>query len=250
MIDRALNYGRQNVADYLRDSLPFQTVLDLGAGHGDDLGTARSLSPRASLHGVEVFVPYQEELASTGIVVHELDLEHDRLPFLDEQVDVIIANQILEHTKEVFWILHEISRVLRLGGSFIVGIPNLAALHNRLLLLCGFQPTPLKNASAHVRGYTRRDFRSLLDSGFESGYRLRSWSGSNFYPFPPGPAKRLATLFPSMAWGLFMRLTKEDVYAGGYLRYPVDAQLETNFWSGERRVTANPTSSAHERHRE
>ena len=53
----------------------------------------------------------------------------------------MIANQILEHTKEVFWIWHEIARVLAPQGQLILGVPNLASAHNRLLLLLGRQPT-------------------------------------------------------------------------------------------------------------
>ena len=34
-------------------------------------------------------------------------------PFEDETVDILIVNQILEHCKEIFWIFHELTRVLK-----------------------------------------------------------------------------------------------------------------------------------------
>lgn len=54
------------------------------------------------------------------------------------------------------------STVLKLDGILIVGAPNLAALHNRVLLLFGGQPTVLKLGLAHVRGLTWAGFRNFL----------------------------------------------------------------------------------------
>lgn len=45
--------------------------------------------------------------------IHVANIERDSLPLADGQADLIIANQILEHTKEIFWIFHEVSRSLK-----------------------------------------------------------------------------------------------------------------------------------------
>ena len=232
MIDRTLNYGRHHIKSFLATATPYHTVLDLGAGHGDDLLFSKTFAPDATLHAMESHPPYVEELQSKGINVFSANIEREPLPFADGSVDVIIMNQIMEHVKEVFWILHEVTRVLKRGGSFIVGVPNLAALHNRLLLLLGKQPSQLKNHSAHVRGYTKDDFHQLLDSGFPQGYALKQFGGSNFYPFPPALAKPLAAAFPTLAWGIFMRWQKNQAYNDGYLRYPTEQRLETLFFLG------------------
>ena len=232
MIDRTLNYGRHHIKNFLQAATPYQTVLDLGAGHGDDLLLAKEFESNVSLHALESYRPYIEELQGKGIEVFSANIEREPLPFADESVDVIIMNQIMEHVKEVFWILHEVTRTLKPGGSFIVGVPNLAALHNRLLLLAGKQPSQLKNHSAHVRGYTKGDFHQLLDSGFPQGYQLQQFGGSNFYPFPPALAKPLAAAFPTLAWGIFMHWQKTGNYTNGYLRYPTEQRLETHFFLG------------------
>ena len=166
MIDRSLNYGRDIVGRFLEMSAPYQTVLDIGAGGGADLLIARSRSDQAKLLALEGHLPNVEKLRELGIVAHPHRLEHDAFPFADESVDIVIANQILEHTKEVFWIMHEISRVLRVGGRLIVGVPNLAAFHNRILLLLGRQPSPIKTFSAHIRGFTRGDVLNFMEAGF------------------------------------------------------------------------------------
>lgn len=233
MIDKHLNHGRHHISNFLKKSLPFQTVLDLGAGTGEDLMLAKQQNPQAQLYALENFEPFVHVLEGKGVTVFSLNLEKDVLPFPNESVDVIIVNQLFEHVKEVFWIMHEISRILKVGGHLIIGVPNLASLHNRLLLLLGRQPTSIQNNSAHVRGYTRGDFRKLLESGFPDGYHLAEYGGGNFYPFPPILAKPLAQFFPKMAWGLFMHLHKEKPYTEeGYIRYPVEKQLQTNFYTG------------------
>ena len=233
MIDKSLNYGRPLIQGFLEKSMPTDAVVvDLGAGHGDDLELARRVSNSAKLCAVECWPPYVLELEARGVGVAPLNIERDKLPFENESVDVVIANQVLEHAKEIFWIFHEVSRVLKVGGVFIIGVPNLASLHNRLLLALGRQPTVIKNASAHVRGFTKQDLLNFANEPFHHGYEMIGYGGSNFYPFPPVVAKPLARIFPSMAWGLFMSLRKSRSYGGEYLKFPLEEQLETNFYLG------------------
>ena len=232
-IDRSLNYGRHLVQDFLTHAGSYRTVLDIGAGHGDDLLLARKVAPNAEINAVEVYPAYAAELAQKGIRVHSLNIEKDSIPFLDGSIDVIIANQVLEHVKELFWIFHEISRTLPIGGKMILGVPNLAALHNRILLAVGKQPSPLKNYSAHMRGYTKQDLLLFLENCFPGGYRLQRFGGSNFYPFPPVLAKPLARIFPNMAWGIFFLFEKQREYRGEFLEFPVREGLETNFYVGK-----------------
>jgi SAM-dependent methyltransferase len=234
MVDKQLNYGRHHIFNFLQNAMPFETVLDLGSGKGDDLDLAKSINLNASLHAIEGYPPYVEHLKSKNINVYNLDVERDKIPFENESVDVIIMNQIMEHVKDVYWIFHEVTRVLKVGGHFIVGVPNLASLHNRLLLAIGEQPTCIQNDSAHVRGYTKKDFNKLADCGFKNGYKLNNFGGSNFYPFPPIIAKPLAKLLPKMAWSIFMDWQKTIKYSdNGYLEYPQKNKLETKFYLGK-----------------
>ncbi len=232
MIDRSLNYGRDVIRRFLAEAGPLSSVLDMGAGSGDDLSLAKSLYPRARLLGIETLPPAVRALRERGVRVISVDLERERIPLRDASMDAVVLNQVLEHVKELFWILHEATRVLKPGGSLIVGVPNLASLHNRFLLLFGRQPSPLKSLSAHVRGFTRGDLAAFLEGAWPGGYRLEGFAGSNFYPFPPVIARPLARAFPSLAWGIFFRWVKTRRYQGefpGYLRrHPV----ETSFFVG------------------
>lgn len=232
MIDRSLNYGRQHIRRYLEQCAPYSVVLDLGAGPGSDLLIAKEISPQTEIHGVEVYEEYAQKLSDKGIRVHRSNIECDKLPFADNSVDVVIVNQILEHVKEVFWVFHEMTRVLKVGGRVIVGVPNIAAFHNRILMLAGRQPTQLKNASAHVRGYTKHDMLHFVNSCFPKGYDLENFKGSNFYPFPGPIAKVLSTIFPNMSWGIFLLFKKVRPYNSEFITFPTFMKLETNFYTG------------------
>lgn len=231
-MDRSLNYGRAVIERCLRDSLPYKSVLDIGAGHGDDLVLAKRIQPNSSLNAIETYPPYIAELEQRGVRVCKIDIERQKFDFLDGTIDVVIANQILEHTKEVFWIFHEISRVLTVGGKIILGVPNLAALHNRVLLMLGRQPSPIRTSSAHVRGFTKGDVTRFLEDCFPGGYRLLFVGGSNFYPFPSAIARPLAKLIPTMAWSIFFLLEKCRAYDHEFLEFPITNELETNFFVG------------------
>ncbi len=140
-----LNYGREIVADWAaehcRSVADTPRLLDLGVGSGVDLLNVRDkVGRKVDLFGIESYEPDIARAAEKGIEIANLNLEQDRLPYADEWFDVVIANQILEHTKEIFFIFSEVGRVLKKGGIFVVGVPNLASLHNRVALLFGLQP--------------------------------------------------------------------------------------------------------------
>jgi SAM-dependent methyltransferase len=232
LIDRSLNWGRNAMSGFFRMIAPFENILDIGAGHGQDLSAARQACPEAKRFAVEVHPPAVESLRKGGVEVIPVDIERSSLPFADESLQVILSNQTLEHVKEIFRILHEVSRTLKPNGYLIIGVPNLAALHNRLLLLLGKQPSCLKNSSAHVRGYTRSDLMRTLEAGFPGGYRLEAFQGSNFYPFPPALARPLARLMPNGATAIFLLLRKMRPYKRQFLDYVAREALETTFCLG------------------
>ena len=245
-----MNYGRHIIIKwselYFKKSLKnIQNlneihVLDIGCGHGEDLKNIRNASEKVSdlegrnfkifLHGIENYRPYLEECMAGDIDVHSVDIEHGSYPFAEGSMDIIVANQVLEHTKEIFWIFSEVSRLLKPGGYFIIGVPNLASLHNRILLFFGLQPTAQKSLSAHVRTFTKGDLKEFGENGGYFSFKFSA--GSNFYPFPPLLSKPLSRIFPSLAWGLFVCLEKTD-RGIDFLDCLYDGEvLETPFYGG------------------
>ncbi len=233
MIDRSLNYGRHILDSLAKKYSQLECnprILDIGAGSGQDLLICRRNLPEADLIAIESCHQNIESLRGLGFIVHSLNVEKDTIPCADESVDLVIANQILEHCKEIFWIFHEATRILKVGGRMYIGVPNLASLHSRILLLFGYQPTCIRTTSAHIRGFTKEDFINFLDTCFAKGYRLTSFRGSNYYPFPPLLAKPLSQLLPRSAACIFFEIQKIKRYGSEFINYPIG--LETNFWLG------------------
>jgi SAM-dependent methyltransferase len=228
-----LSYGREIVSGWARlvgGAVPIE-ALDVGCGVGSDLlGVRDALAPRrVVLHGIDVYAPSITKAIAAGIDVRCIDIEREPLPFSDGSFDYVIANQVLEHTKELFWILSEIGRVLRVGGFACVGVPNLASLHNRLLLAFGRQPTSIELLGPHVRGFTLPALRRLLTTGGQ--FAIIAEAGANFYPFAPPVAARFATWWPAGAASIFV-LARKTPRAGRFLDAVRPEMAETNYFLG------------------
>jgi len=144
-------------------------------------------------------------------------------------MDLIVANQIIEHTKEIFWIFSEIVRVLKPGGACIVGVPNLASFHNRIALLLGMQPTTIELLGPHVRGITAPSFKNFITYG--NYFQVSATTGANFYPFPSPMGTYLAKTFPALSVCLFFILIRTGKN-GSFLEVLDDNFYETPFFRG------------------
>lgn len=236
-----LNYGREIITDYCikctKDCEKSGNIriLDLGAGAGTDLQNCRKKLAGGGRTGIELwalesYAPNVERLKKQGIQVRCFNIERDRFPFQDESMDFIIMNQILEHTKEIFWIFSEVSRVLKINGGCIVGVPNLASLHNRIALLAGRQPTSIRALGPHVRGFTKKDFVKFIET--DGYFKAEYFAGSNFYPFPPGISRILAGVFPNLAVSIFWGIRRTN-RKGCFIHILDDRFYETPYYRGQ-----------------
>lgn len=107
--------------------------------------------------------------------------------------------------------MSEIARVLRIGGHLLCSTPNLASLHNRLLLALGLQPTSIRTFGPHVRGFTLGQLRAFLCAG--GIFRPRRVTAAGFYPLPAHLARPLAALFPGAAHTAILWVQKVAEYS-------------------------------------
>lgn len=164
-------------------------LLDVGCWDGAQ--TARyAQATGARPYGVELFAEPANRAEARGVEVVRLDLERDAFPFDDGLFDVVVVNQVLEHLKNVWLPMAEMYRVLRTGGLLVASVPNLASLHNRVLLALGAQPTSIRVRGPHVRGYAAGEFVDLLELG--GVLRVERVEGVGFHPLPPRVARPLA----------------------------------------------------------
>ena len=230
---KSLNYCRELIYDFLKKTdfkITPKKILDIGAGSGEDLILANKLFPSSKLIGVESYYENIKKLNSLNIETCQLNIENQKLPFESESVDIIIANQILEHCKNIFFIFHNMTRVLKREGYLIISVPNLASFHNRLLLLLGYQPTSIRLFGPHVRGFTFKGLDEFINKCSNKCLKITLNKGSNFYPFSPIVAKILSNIFPNSAVSIFVVYQKVNTYNDSFLKYPVDNNLETDFF--------------------
>jgi len=226
-----LAYGRPIICNWAVEAaskIPgTPRILDIGCGHGDDLLRIKeSLNDRCELFAVEAWEPYRRELKDKGIEALGVDIEREPFPWDDDFFDVISINQVMEHTKEIFWILGEISRILKPGGTLIIGVPNLAAWHDRLMLLLGMEPSNAHMLGGHIRGITKQGMQKVLQA--DDFWKIKAFAGSGFYPFPASVAKPLAKFLPNLATSIFFQVQRTG--KEGHFSSVLDTRFfETNY---------------------
>lgn len=159
------------------------SLLDAGCGGGGktlDYAAALGLAADA-VRGVEANPAYAAQ-AEKNFAVSRLDIEREPLPFPDGSFDVVVCNQVLEHLKNIYRPLREFDRVVAVGGRLLVGVPNLAGLYSRLLLLAGRQPVCVQLDGPHVRGFAHAALLAFLRSN--PNFEVEACAGASLYPLP------------------------------------------------------------------
>jgi SAM-dependent methyltransferase len=185
------------------------------------------------LYGVESQARFVEMAKANGVKTFAVDIEREALPVGEGFFDVVIANQVIEHLKELPWFFSEVSRVLVAGGIAIVGFPNLASWHNRLALLFGRQPPCMKVLGPHVRGITGSDFKRFVQYG---GYfEVVASRGSNFYLVPLWWMNRaLAAVMPNFCGSMHF-VIRRTPKAGRFIEVldaGVPGMMDTPYFRG------------------
>ena len=208
-------FARSEIAQWARSHVEQSKheparILDIGLGGAEDLLSLRRETSRLNveLYGIECYEPRIARARELGIEVFEINVERERIPLPNASLDVLTANHVIEHLKELFFFFSEVSRVLRPGGICIIGCPNLGAWHNRLALLWGEQPPCIEILGSHVRGITIPGFKRFIEFG---GYfAVTKVKGRAFYLAPGSLSQSLASLFPGLAAGVHFVMQRTE----------------------------------------
>ena len=138
---------------------PGRRVLDLGCRDG---ALTRTYLQGNEVVGVDADREALAAASKLGIETRWADLDQP-LDFPDEDFDVAVAGELLEHLRDPQRLVAEAGRVLKPGGTFVASVPNAYRLKRRLLFLIGRPPD---DDPTHLQMFSADDVRALL-RGFE-----------------------------------------------------------------------------------
>ncbi len=144
---------------------PLSRVLDVGCGRG--VVAERFLSLGCEVVGLDVDDAAVEAMRQRSLVAHVCDLDNDDLGSVlgEEDFDVIVCLDVLEHTKRPAEVLTKLLAHLRPDGDVLISLPNVTHGDVRLSLLAGrfqYRDEGLLDAT-HLRFFDRGAVESLLD---------------------------------------------------------------------------------------
>jgi len=146
-------------------------VLENGCGVGSYL---KRLAERASqATGLEVEFERAQEARALGL--RTLCAVGEQLPFADQEFDLVLSHEVLEHVNDDQQVIREITRVLKPGGRLVLFCPNRGypfethgiywrgKYHFGNIPLVNYLPRVWRDRLApHVNVYTTRDLQSLF----------------------------------------------------------------------------------------
>ena len=187
----AIRHSRYHITDkWMLENIDFSSgkdkkVLEIGHGIGSDLLTWSENG--ADVYGVDITEEHHR-LAKKNFKLHGRDanlqlVEAQKLPFKEDEFDIIYSNGVLHHTKDVETAIQEIKRVLRKNGKLIITVYNKNSLFHylNLILYNGILKAKLRRIGysgllatieygadgieykPYVKLYTKNELKKLLD---------------------------------------------------------------------------------------
>ena len=157
-------------------SLPGDRVLDLGCGNGNLIRMLGEVK-QVSCWGADLSPQMIREAGKNlGEGVNLAVADAASLPYGDGQFDIVICNASFHHYTEPERAVEEIRRVLRTGGTLILGDPTIPGRLARKLL----NQAVHKRDSGDFKIYDKAEITSLFST---RGFRVHSWKRINYRSF-------------------------------------------------------------------
>jgi ubiquinone/menaquinone biosynthesis C-methylase UbiE len=172
--------------------------LDLGCWDGKNTLKFNSKIKTKNISGIEITKEGKKKSKAKRIKIAGSDL-NKKWGFKDNSIDIITANQVIEHLYDTDNFIKEIKRILKPNGYAVVSTNNLSSWHNLVALLLGRQPFPsdVSNDSsvgkliklfpgdggsfAHLRIFS---FKALKEIFEKYGFKIEKHIGVGYYPLP------------------------------------------------------------------
>jgi dolichol-phosphate mannosyltransferase len=140
-----------------------RAVLDIGCGSG------RIIQDLPDAVGMDILLPKLRFLRDRHR--HLVQGTVFALPFPDEQFDAVICSEVIEHIPDQPQVFQELTRVLRPGGTLILGTPDYGRKLWWILEWIYEKVLPGAYAHEHITHYTRA---SLIQRMLAHGFTIRN----------------------------------------------------------------------------
>lgn len=175
-----------------------KNILDLWCGEGKFF---EFLNDGNNLYGIDI-AGVRLEKNKHRFQLLEWDLE-EKLPGEDDFFDIITSMSVMEHVFSIEHHLDEIHRLLKKWGYFILEVPNVAFLPNRIRLLFWMNPITGDWAEAwddnHLHYFTQKRLENYL---VKFGFKVEKITGSGIFA-------RIRNWFPSLLCGDLVYICKK-----------------------------------------
>ena len=195
---KKLDIHREDLALSLLDG--GSKLLDVGSGSGSLM--FKAMDKFEEVYGIDISPSRIEEAQKSAVekfgennnLRFQLCNINEKIDFPNDMFDAASSIAVIEHVFDPYFVIGEIHRVLKSGGTFIVEVPNIAYLHHRIHLFFGKLPVTSSPYNwkeigwdgGHLHYFTKKTFCGLLE---ECGFKILKVSGSglfakfrNFYP--------------------------------------------------------------------
>ena len=141
-------------------------ILDVGCGEGRHIFGAMDAQSGLNLFGVDMDIPSLEKSNEGLDFFREMDFNLVKflqgsiynLPFQDNELDVVICSEVLEHLEDYNKAIQEIHRVLKPGGYFLASVPSFLPEKICWMLSKEYQNMP----GGHVRIFKKSNILKVM----------------------------------------------------------------------------------------
>ena len=145
-------------------------ILDVGVGTGEDIGILEKFGEVKCIDTEKELLNILPKKYSDKVIIGDIT-EYE---FKDEEFDIIVVLDVLEHIKDDKKAVQNLHRILKKKGILITTVPAYQSLYG-----------PMDRHEQHYRRYYAKRFKKL----FKGKFKILNFSYWNFFLFFP-----LATL--------------------------------------------------------
>lgn len=147
---------------------PEARILDAGCGNGELTELFAGAVGSDNMFGIEAVSDAAKLAEGRNIRVSLGDME-ERWPFPDDEFNVVVSSQSIEHVGRSRFYVSEMRRVLKPGGYAVIMTTNLACWTNILPLVLGWEPPGTSMVEGRILGLppVGLQYQEELSSVFE-----------------------------------------------------------------------------------